>query len=199
MALITAYFVIILPTTYLLNFAPIELDSKQAIAFMLPVVLELALEMLQTSAIYGMFLLFPSGRFEPRWSWILLVTFAIYTQVFAALPEGANIAGWSFFFLSAGAGLGYRYWRVSTPLERQQTKWVIFGFVTLLVTSQAYWLPTFTPLGSTLYAPLAYVVYQVILPVVPLTFFIPSSAIASTTSTPSFGERWYTSPSPRSW
>jgi hypothetical protein len=24
----------------------------------------------------------------------------------------------------------YRYWRVSTPLERQQTKWVVFAFAT---------------------------------------------------------------------
>jgi len=55
----------------------------------------------------------------------------------------------------AGACIGYRYWRVSTPFERQQTKWVLFGLVTFLGVSLAYYLPTFTSLGTTVYEPLA--------------------------------------------
>src|SRR5215467_9261846 len=41
MVLIAAYVVIIIPTTSLLNFAPVELGSKQAIAFTVPLPIEL--------------------------------------------------------------------------------------------------------------------------------------------------------------
>src|SRR5262249_52408521 len=59
-----------------------------------------------------------------------------------------------------------------TPLERQQTKWVVVGFVIYLVTSLAYYLPTFSPLGATVYAPLAYLANEVMAPVMPLMIFI---------------------------
>src|SRR5215470_513070 len=49
-------------------------------AYTLPLVLDLALEILQTATIYGVFLLFPSGRFVPRRSWALLLGFAAYTK-----------------------------------------------------------------------------------------------------------------------
>jgi len=174
MVLIAAYVVIIIPTTSLLNFAPVELGSKQAIAFTVPLPIELALEMLQACTIYGLFLLFPSGRFVPRWSWILLVGFAVFTEVFTASPELADslVVGWLLFFGSVGACIVYRYRHVSSALERQQTKWVMYGFIAFLAMSQAYWLPAFTPLGTTVYAPLAYLLYQVCLPVLPITFFI---------------------------
>jgi len=66
MALITAYFVCIVPTTYMSNKPPTEVGAAQTTGFVLPLVLELALVCLQTTTIYGMFLLFPSGRFVPR-------------------------------------------------------------------------------------------------------------------------------------
>src|SRR5262245_25692814 len=174
MALITAYFVLIVPTTYTLNKPPVAFGAEQTTAFTLPLVLELALANLQTATIYSMFLLFPSGRFVPRWSWALLIAFTAYSQVFSALPAlaGVLVVGFLLFLAGAGACIGYRYWRVSTLLERQQTKWVIFGLVTFLVASQAYYLAPFTPLGSTVYEPLSYLAYQLFLPVVPITFFI---------------------------
>jgi hypothetical protein len=176
MALIAAYFVLILPTSLSLNSAPIVIGANQTTAFTLPLVLDLALGMLQTATIYGMLLLFPSGRFVPRWSWALLLGFVAYSTVWSVWPQLQDalvlLLGWPLFLGSAGACIGYRYRRVSTPRERQQTKWVIFGFLVFLLTSQAYWLPTFTPLGTTVYAPLAYLGYQLFLSVVPITFFV---------------------------
>ena len=174
MALVTAYFVLLLPTSISLNYAPVETTLTQTTAFTLPLVLDLALGVLQTATIYGMLLLFPSGRFVPRWSWALLVGFVAYSLVWSMWPElqGGLVLGWPCFLGSAGGCMGYRYWRVSTPLERQQTKWVLVGFVVFLIASQAYWLPTFTPLGDTVYSPLAYLMYQLFLPVVPITFFV---------------------------
>jgi len=176
MALIAAYFVLILPTSLSLNSAPIVTGANQTTAFTLPLMLDLALVTLQTAVIYGLFLLFPSGRFVPRWSWALLVGFVAFSTVWSVWPQLQDalvlILGWPFFFVIASACIGYRYRRVSTPRERQQTKWVIFGFFVFLLTSQAYWLPTFTPLDDSVYAPLAYLVYQLFLPVVPITFFV---------------------------
>jgi hypothetical protein len=67
----------------------------------------------------------------------------------------------------------YRYRRVSTAIERQQTKWVAFGLVTTLVANQVFWLPSgLTPLGATLYQPVSYLVYILTKLLVPITFFI---------------------------
>ena len=79
------------------------------------------------------FYLFPSGRFAPRWMrWGALPVLAYWLAVvfFPALPSNAGgLASFlvPFFLLSATVVQVYRYRRVSTPRERQQTKWVVFG------------------------------------------------------------------------
>jgi len=83
------------------------------------------------------FLLFPSGQFVPRWTrWALLVflTGLVPTAFVApAFPPYAPVGQLTFLVsLSALATIAivqiYRYRRVSSPLQRQQTKWVVFGF-----------------------------------------------------------------------
>jgi hypothetical protein len=50
---------------------------------------------------------------------------------------------------------------------------VVAGLVITLIANQLFWIPTgFTPLGQTLYAPVAYLVYQLLLAFSPITFFI---------------------------
>jgi hypothetical protein len=119
-------------------------------------------------------LLFPNGRFIPRWSAALLVAVIGFTIIFSEWPESqaSLVIGWPFVFGGVAVCIGYRYWRVSLPSERQQTKWVVFGFVTFFGACVAYYLPIFSPLGATVYAPLAYLAYEILLPIVPITFFI---------------------------
>ena len=85
------------------------------------------------------YLLFPSGRFEPRWMrWIFVVLFGVVvlSTVFFPLTDiiphvAVTNVGWLLALcLMALASLAqvYRYRRVSTPLERQQTKWVVVGY-----------------------------------------------------------------------
>ena len=82
-----------------------------------------------------LFYLFPDGRFVPqwtRWSFGILVLIVLVAEVIP-LPEKVTEVVAS----SGLAGLGgtgifaqiYRYTRVSGPLERQQTKWVLVGFL----------------------------------------------------------------------
>jgi hypothetical protein len=83
------------------------------------------------------FLLFPSGQFVPRWTrWTLVVSLAVQVPVtfFPDAPFTLTILGDSLgYFMLLGETMIlvgvqlYRYRRVSSPLERQQTKWVVFG------------------------------------------------------------------------
>jgi hypothetical protein len=67
--------------------------------------------------------LFPSGRFVPRWLWlpVLVVVLLVdgvgphLSPVFSLIPILCTVLGLI-------ASQIFRYWRISTPLQRQQTK-----------------------------------------------------------------------------
>ncbi len=84
---------------------------------------------------------FPNGRFAPRWSWIIPLLWTL--QVFAFLaPPPFNITTWPGplfpleLLLVFGSTLAlqiYRYVRRYDAVERQQTKWLLYGLaITLL-------------------------------------------------------------------
>jgi signal transduction histidine kinase len=86
------------------------------------------------------FLLFPSGQFAPhwmRWSSVALLAGLVPTAFLAPLTLTTPV-GWLgvLIFLGELATLVivqlHRYRRVSSPLERQQTKWVVFGLAVLV-------------------------------------------------------------------
>jgi hypothetical protein len=99
------------------------------------------------------FLLFPSGQFVPHWTrWILVVFLAVQVpfSFFPVAPLIPNTPvsqpGW---LLAAGELATvvlvqlYRYRRVSSPRERQQTKWVVFGIavpITVIVLMTVLYL-----------------------------------------------------------
>ncbi len=89
-------------------------------------------------------LLFPNGRFVPRWTWLLMIVFIPEAGLYNFFPNMAlnnNIwfillldLIWVVFVISLMATQIFRYIRVSNLVERQQTKWVIFAIsITLLV------------------------------------------------------------------
>jgi hypothetical protein len=86
------------------------------------------------------FLLFPSGQFVPPWMrWILVVFLAGLVPTAFVAPSMPNTpVDQLTYFMSLGelATLAivqlYRYRRVSSPLQRQQTKWVVFGIAVLV-------------------------------------------------------------------
>jgi hypothetical protein len=92
------------------------------------------LYVLAESSFLIFFLLFPNGRFVPRWTrWIApcVVLYWIYVTLFA--NGNTDQSSWSSlvfvaFLLCAVGTQVYRYRRVSTSRERQQTRWVVFGF-----------------------------------------------------------------------
>lgn len=95
----------------------------------------------------GYFLVtFPDGRFVPRWTWILVVLWAVRT-LFFVIPGPSNIAFWPPALnaidevVSYGGTLVllvYRYMRVFSLSQRQQAKWLLFGFGGLFVVIILY-------------------------------------------------------------
>ncbi len=99
--------------------------------------------------------LFPDGRFVPRWTRVLAVVWLIWTLAWLIVPDlpfnpsdpyRLPVRWLLVYALWYCGGVGfqiYRYRRVSDAVERQQTKWIVFGasvaaggFVTFLVGGQ---------------------------------------------------------------
>jgi hypothetical protein len=82
------------------------------------------------------FFLFPGGRFAPRWTrWLAVafIAFDLSTTLFAGLYSRSPALESVSYLVFLGIVMSlvwsqvYRYRRVSTPAQRQQTKWVVFG------------------------------------------------------------------------
>jgi hypothetical protein len=97
-----------------------------------------------------LFSLFPNGRFAPRWTrWpvMALIIPAVMLTFFPSIGTVLPIVPILSEILFSVGVLGllvtqvYRYRRVSTPLERQQTKWVLFGFLWLALVALVLIMP----------------------------------------------------------
>jgi hypothetical protein len=93
-----------------------------------------------------LFYLFPTGRFVPRWTrWISVgvIVFWGAHAFFPSSPSGSvarflvleivTIIGFIGFIGTMVVAQVYRYRKVSSPLQRQQTKWVVFGTTVALL------------------------------------------------------------------
>ena len=118
----------------------------------------LAVDVLQplllTTPTVALIVLFPDGRFVPRWTrWLVPSSIALVAAIFY-LP----LAYWGVFMvailLSAIYAQVFRYRRISTPTGRQQTKWVLFGFLLwwllIMVEGVPYAIELNLPPGSPL-------------------------------------------------
>ncbi len=94
---------------------------------------------------YAVLLLFPDGRFVPRWAWLLLVVWMVWWVTYGVgsliNPQFGNLAVYyPIGYLSALAVQIYRYRRTSSVRQQQQTKWVVLGFAVALLTNVLYWI-----------------------------------------------------------
>ena len=145
---------------YLLATGVFSAGPVGALDYLLPGIAELNVEVLQ--AVVGtvptllLMLTFPDGRFVPYWSRWLLVLGVVITAISTVvnlLAEGSlvevlNIAWVPVLLLIIGVQI-YRFRRVSNTVERQQTKWVIFGFgLNILIFSSVIVFPTSLPAST---------------------------------------------------
>ncbi|GHO49073.1 hypothetical protein [Ktedonospora formicarum] len=105
-------------------------------------ILGLIIIVLQWPALGFLFYTFPDGRFVPRWSWMLAMLFVIQVGLYLFLPYPYNVENWHpllaivealIVYGSAVGTLIYRYFAVASSLQRQQIKWLAFGFAISLV------------------------------------------------------------------
>jgi hypothetical protein len=100
------------------------------------------LEALSFALLFLFFYLFPSGRFVPRWTrWLAGVLIAVTVPMVLFPASPLNIERWPIlayvlvllgWLLAGVCAQIYRYLRVSSPTQRQQTKWVLFGYTAAL-------------------------------------------------------------------
>jgi hypothetical protein len=96
-----------------------------------------------------MFYLFPDGRFVPRWTRFVPIVFFAWAVAWILEPL-ANPFNWSLalallaFLGLFGSGVlaqFYRYRFISTPLQRLQTKWVVFAFALATIGVVIFLIP----------------------------------------------------------
>ncbi len=151
MALLVALLLVMMGTTYVTNSLQQSLSPERALALILSHV---------TFAVFFLvFCLFPNGRFVPRWigwlpiGWITWCTIFTVLYLFAGVPFSIHELVWLGALLVVVGVQLYRYRHVSSPRERQQTKWVVFGeaIAILVVLGTALLLRVFPLLGQSGY------------------------------------------------
>jgi hypothetical protein len=127
-------------------------------------------------------LLFPNGRFVPRWTWLLIIVFMPVEVLYDFTPNflvnngiWSNVA-WIGTVICIMATQIYRYIRVSNLVQRQQTKWVVFAIIIALLvefvfTMIAVFFPQLDQSGS-LYWPLYNSISFYALLLIPLSLLI---------------------------
>jgi tRNA A-37 threonylcarbamoyl transferase component Bud32 len=133
--------------------------------------------------------LFPGGGFVPPWSrWLLAIWVASMTGqalapgVIGQLGQRTDTVGYmlaAVVFMSGVWAQVHRYRRISTPLERQQTKWVVVVFavqvmVFVVITLTLQVVPGIfaSPVANQLYETAMFHLYEVTFLLFPVAFLI---------------------------
>lgn len=109
-----------------------------------------------TTSLLAFFYLFPDGRPIPRWTRPLSVVWVLICLAWLLFPQApfnlvyldswyqnlpASFAVLLAWFTTGAIAQLYRFWRVSGPIQRQQTKWVVFGSIAGVVGFFGYYAP----------------------------------------------------------
>ena len=94
-----------------------------------------------TTPTIALFVLFPDGRLVPSWTrWLIVLSIPVAVAIFY-VPPSYSAALLGMILVCATYSQIYRYRYVSTPPERQQTKWVVFGILLWLVLLGMLFIP----------------------------------------------------------
>ncbi len=125
--------------------------------------------------------LFPNGRFVPRWThWLILGYVGIeFWRIFILLSDTSPdlnryplpiLLFWLVVTLSLGIAQVHRYRRVSNPIQRQQTKWIVFSLLLSIVVGFGLEFPTLIlPSLKILYGVFATTLTTIVVLLIPLS------------------------------
>jgi len=139
MALLVALFLVLFPAAQ-------GIESPDAVGAAYPS-LQVPMAFLDTLGWLSLllfFFLFPDGRFVPRWTLAIVFAYALANIPGNLFPTPHEtifetitiLLGLPLLAVVVGVGLFsqvYRYRRVSNPVQRQQTKWVVYGIVAAVI------------------------------------------------------------------
>ena len=146
----------LLVSVFLITFGPVTIDPTAAYtlistqpAWWLPVH---SVEIVGQVCVVLFFLLFPSGRFVPRWTRWLALAFSAFLvsdlpfldlYLYSRSPalEGISFMVFLGIVVSMVWSLVYRYRRVSSLEQRRQTRWVVFGTTLAVAGTFPFQLP----------------------------------------------------------
>jgi hypothetical protein len=124
-ALLAALMLVMMGTTYVTSTLMQSLSPERGPALLLNNVTYVLF--------FLVFCLFPDGRFVPRWIgwlpilWLTWSTIFTILYLFSGLPFSMHQLVWLGALICLVIAQLYRYRHVSSPVQRQQTKWVVFG------------------------------------------------------------------------
>lgn len=125
-------------------------SGTQPILFFLAVTLSI----LGSNILVAFLYLLPNGRFSPRWAYIpmtglMLLLTLLVLEANSIIPDSRSLLETMIFglVLFSGGLQIYRYARDANKVERQQTKWIVFGIVSY-VLSVILWIVIFGSLVS---------------------------------------------------
>lgn len=129
------------------------------------------------------FYLFPDGRFVPRWTrWMVVVGLGIsllllfFPRFTFAWTDAISTVGYVSLLVSLVIAQVYRYLRVSTELQRQQTKVVVYSLAVPILLSAGFNILTlvFPSLGQagSLFAALGNTLFNLLLVLIPVSIAI---------------------------
>jgi hypothetical protein len=125
-------------TTLLLVTSGVSQTDAAALAAAIPaLVIPVNLLTLLSFSSLGLFLyLFPDGRFAPLWlRFVVLPGLLLFLMSSAIIPPEVFFPLFLGFLVVSLLVQVYRYRRVSTLIQRQQTKWVVFGVLSAVLGS----------------------------------------------------------------
>jgi hypothetical protein len=132
--------------------------------------------------LFLVFSLFPNGRFVPRWMVWLLVIWIVFQGLNIFFPDASwGVNNWPFLLValfwfpllgSLVFAQIYRFARVSNPVQREQTKWVVFAVVVVIVSDFVIFMPPvfFPMLGGSLYGLASGPAFDMLTLLIPLSF-----------------------------
>jgi hypothetical protein len=135
----------LLVSAFLVSFGPVAVDTTDAealissqLAWSLPV---LGVNIVGNVCAVLFFLLFPSGRFAPHWTRWLAVAFCVYQVTSILVPELYSLLAFLGIVVSLVWSQIYSYRKFSSPEQRRQTKWVVFGTTLAVAGTFPFQLP----------------------------------------------------------
>lgn len=177
------------PLEALNGFPPLFPGASAASGMLIPTGIVLALQATLFIPALLLFYLFPTGHFVPAWTryatWLLLLIapLFVYVTINEWLPRTTPLAWCTFgaFVMLLGIGVYsqvYRYRHVASPIERQKTKWVVFGvvltFILMGVSQIPYAMVSEIPMGEShpWWVPLSGLIWWITISILPFSLAI---------------------------